>query len=159
LFSLDLAVDRYTSISISNDAREFLDAAHLVRREKPVWFAPTYFLVCQSIELSLKAYLRGSGYSDKQLRRLRHDLDACVAAARAAGVESHVTLSESDAAAIAAINPYYHSKDLQYSTSGYKESYPPPESLLALAERLWESLRTFCVEHRDHHVGKATAVA
>jgi hypothetical protein len=133
-------------MGISNDAREFLDAAHLVRREKPVWFAPTYFLVCQSIELSLKAYLRGSGYSDQQLRRLGHDLDACVAAACAAGVESHV------------INSYYHSKDLQYSTSGYK-SYPPPESLLALAERLWESLRIFCIEHRDHHVGKATAIA
>jgi hypothetical protein len=151
-------VDRYTSMGISNDAREFLDAAHLVRREKPVWFAPTYLLVCQSIELSLKAYLRGSGYSDKQLRRLGHDLDACVASARAAGVESHVNLSEADVAAVAVINSYYHSKDLQYSTSGYK-SYPPPESLLALAERLWESLRTFCIDHRDHHVGKTTAIA
>ena len=102
-------------MGISNDAREFLDAAQLVRREKPVWFAPTYFLVCQSIELSLKAYLRGSGYSDKQLRRLGHDLDACVAAARAAGVESHVSFSEADVAAIAVINSYYHSKDLQYA--------------------------------------------
>ena len=151
-------MDRYTSMGISNDAREFLDAAHLVRREKPVWFAPTYFLVCQSIELSLKAYLRGSGYSDKQLRRLGHDLEACVAAARIAGVESHVSLSEADLAAVALINTYYDSKDLQYSTSGYK-SYPSPESLLVLAERLLECLRTFCIEHRDHHVGKATAIA
>ena len=145
-------------MGISNDAREFLDAAHLVRRKKPVWFAPTYFLVCQSIELSLKAFLRCSGYSNKQLRQLGHDLDACIAAARAAGVESHASLSEADVAAVGVINAYYHSKDLQYSMSGYK-SYPPPESLLALAERLWESLRTFCIEHRDFHVGKGTAIA
>ncbi len=144
-------------MGISNDAREFLDAAHLVRREKPEWFAPTYFLVCQSMELSLKAYLRGSGYSDNQLRRLGHDLDASVAAARAAGVESHVRLNEADMAAVAMINAYYHSKDLQYSTSGYK-SYPPPDMLLALAERLWESLRAHCIQHRDHHVGRATAI-
>jgi hypothetical protein len=145
-------------MGISNDAREFLDAAYLVRRDKPVWFAPTYFLVCQSIELPLKAFLRGSGYSDKQLRQLGHDLDASIAAAQAAGIKSHVSLSEADVAAIGAINAYYHSKDLQYSTSGYK-SYPPPETLLALAKGLWESLRTFCIEHRDYHVGKATAIA
>ena len=145
-------------MGISNDAREFLDAAHLVRREKPVWFAPTYFLVCQSIELSLKAFLRGSGYSDKQLRQLGHDLDACIAAARVADIESHVSLSEAVVAAIGVINPYYDLKDLQYSMSGYK-SYPPPESLLALAERLVEGLCTFCIEYRDYHVGKATAIA
>ena len=33
------------------------------------------------------------------------------------------------------INGYYPSKDLQYSTTGYK-SYPPPDLLLALADRL-----------------------
>jgi hypothetical protein len=75
-------MDHYTSMGISNDAREFLDAAHLVRRDKPVWFGPTYFLVCQSIELSLKAFLRASGYSAKQLRRIGHDLDQCSITAR-----------------------------------------------------------------------------
>jgi HEPN domain-containing protein len=144
-------------MGISNDAREFLDAAHLVRRDKPAWFAPTYFLVCQSIELSLKAFLRGSGYSDKQLRRLSHNLDACIQAAHAGGLDSHVRLSEA-VAAVSLINAYYYSKDLQYSRSGYK-SYPQAESLLALAERLWESLRTFSEEHRDYHVGKDTAIA
>jgi hypothetical protein len=144
-------------MGISNDAREFLDAAHLVRRDKPVWFGPTYFLVCQSIELSLKGFLRGSGYSDKQLRRISHDLDQCVVEARAARIETYVSLSEADVAAIAAINNYYQSKDLQYSTGGYK-SYPPPESLLALAERLWESLRSYCIEHREYHFGKPTAI-
>jgi hypothetical protein len=137
--------------------REFLDAAHLVRREKPVWFAPTYFLVCQSLELSLKAYLRGSGRSDTQLRRIGHNLKECAAAAKDAGIENHVRLSEADVAAITAINLYYQSKDLQYSISGYK-SFPDLDSLIKLAERLWESLRSYCVEHRDHHVGKPSAI-
>jgi len=151
-------MDRYTSMGVSNRARDFLDAAQIVRRMKPVTFAPTYFLVCQSIELSLKAYLRGSGHSDKQLRRLGHNLDECVTAATAAGIDSHFRLTEADVAAIAAINPYYEFKDFQYSTSGYK-SFPHPDFLIELAERLWKSLRSYCEEHRNHHVGKPTAIA
>ena len=151
-------MDRYTSMGISNDAREFLDAAQLTRRDKPVTFTPTYFLVCQSLELSLKAYLRGTGYSEKQLRQLSHDLVGCVAAAKAVSVENYVSLSAADVVAIAAINPYYQYKDFQYSISGYK-SLPHPDVLLALAERLWESLRSFCEQHRTLHFGKSTAIA
>jgi len=144
-------------MGISNDARDFLDAAHLVRRDKPVWFAPTYFLICHSIELSFKAFLRASGYSDKQLRLVNHNLDECVAAAKAAGIENQIRLSEGDVAAIAAINKHYESKDLQYSTSGYK-SYPSPDALIALTERLWDCLRSYCVEQREYHFGKPTAI-
>jgi hypothetical protein len=150
-------MDRYTSMGISNDAREFLDAAHLTRREKPVTFTPTYFLVCRSLELSFKAFLRGSGYSDKQLRQLSHNLDACVAAAKAADVERYVSLSEADAAAIATINQNYQSKDFQYSVSGYK-SLVHPDVLIALAERVWESLRPFCEQQRTYHFGKSTSI-
>ena len=150
-------MDHYTSMGISNDAREFLQAAQLVHREKPVTFTPTYFLVCQSLELSFKAYLRGSGYSDKQLRRIGHNLDECVAAAKAVGVDQHVTLSDTDVAAITFINPYYQFKDFQYSSSGYK-SFPHPDVLIALADRVWQSLRPFCEQNRDFHVGKPTAI-
>ena len=151
-------MDHYTSMGISNDAREFLDAAQLTRRAKPVTFTPMYFLVCQSLELSFKAFLRGMGYSNKQLRQLSHNLDACVAAAKAAGVESHVSLSAAEIAAIAAINPYYRFKDFQDSVSGYK-SLPHPDALIALAERLWKSLRPFCEQQRTFHFGKPTAIA
>ena len=145
-------------MGISNDARDFLEAAQLVRPQKPDWFAPTFFLVCQSIELSLKAYLRGSGFSDAQLRKLGHDLDAGISAATAAGVDGYVSLSDQDRAAISAINPYYRFKDFQYSVTGFK-SFPHPDVLLELAGRLWQGLRRFCEQHRDYHVGKPTAIA
>lgn len=151
-------MDRYTSMGISNDAREFLDAAQLTRREKSVTFTPTYLLVCQSLELSFKAFLRGSGYSDKQLRQLSHNLHACAAAAKTADVERYVSLSAADADAIATINQYYQSKDFQYSVSGYK-SLVHPDVLIALAERVWESLRPFCEQRRTYHFGKSTAIA
>jgi hypothetical protein len=150
-------MDRFTSMGISNDAREFLEAAQIVRSQKPVTFLPVYFLACQSIELSLKAYLRGSGYSDKQLKSIGHNLDKCIEAARAAGVEEHVSLSEADMAAIAVVNPFYQYKDFQYSMTGYK-SFPHIDTLIALGDRVWQTLRSFCVEHREYHFGKPTAI-
>ena len=147
-------------MGISNDARDFLEVAKIVRREKPenpVKFKLMYFFVCQSIELSLKAYLRGSGYSDKRLRRISHNLNKCVARAKATGVDHYVSLSAADEAAIAAINPYYQSKDLQYGRSGWK-SYPNLDFLISLAERLWSGLRRYCEQRRKHHFGKPTAI-
>ena len=145
-------------MGISNDARDFLEAAQIIRSQKPVaFFTPAYFLVCQSIELSLKAYLRGLGYSDRQLRAVGHDLVKCVEAAKSEAVDEHVDLSEPDLAAIALVNPYYLYKDLQYSTSGYK-SFPDIDYLIALGDRIWRDLRQFCEKQRERHFGKPTAI-
>src|SRR4051812_33328340 len=116
-------MDRYTSMGISNDAEQFLEAARILRSQKGATFAPLYFLACQSIELSMKGYLRGAGWSDKQLRQVGHDLNKCLQAAIAHGIESHVALSQLDADIIGMINPYYEGKDLQYSRAGHK-TYP-----------------------------------
>jgi hypothetical protein len=153
-------VDRYTSMGISNHARDFLEVAQIVRREKPenpVKFKLMYFFVCQSIELSLKAYPRGSGYTDEQLRRMGHNLDKCVARAKAAGVDRYVSLSTDDVGVIAAVNLYYQSKDLQYGRTGFK-SYGDLDVLIALAKRLWDGLRPYCEQRRKHHFGKPTAI-
>jgi hypothetical protein len=53
--------------------------AQIVRREKPenpVKFKLMYFLVCQSIELSLKAYLRGIASFVIRVRRALSQLQA-----------------------------------------------------------------------------------
>lgn len=76
-----MIMDRYTSMGISNDAEEFLEAARILRSKKGSTFAPLYFVTAQSVELSLKGYLRGTGWSDKQLRSLGHDLNKCLQAA------------------------------------------------------------------------------
>ncbi len=155
-------MDRFTSMMISNNARAFLDAAIIVRSQKSevsaITFVPLYFLACQAIELSLKAYLRGTGYGQKDLVRLGHNLSKCVEAARAAGVEQHISFAAEEAAIVAMINPYYQSKDLQYSITGLKHR-PQPDLLIALAERLWRALRSFCKQRREYHFGKPTAIA
>jgi hypothetical protein len=116
-----------------------------------------YFLACQSIELSFKAYLRGCGHSDDDLRKSGHDLERCAQAAVEAGIEQHICLSGDDIAAIALANPHYRSRDFQYSLSGFK-TWPQIDALIRLAQRLWESLRAFCIANREKHFGKPTAI-
>ncbi len=151
-------MDRYSSMMISNVAGEYLEAAKITNSQNSDKFKPPYFLVCRSLELSLKAFLRGSGYSASQLLNIRHDLDKCVQRAVGAGLDGYVSLSENDRALISAANFYYKSKDFEYTITGYKSRRPRVEPLIKLAERVWRSLRDFCVNHRKYHFAKPTAV-
>jgi hypothetical protein len=87
-------MDRYSSMMISNVAGEYLEAAKITGSKNSDKFKPPYFLACRSLELSLKAFLRGSGYSASQLLKIRHDLDKWVERALAAGLDGYVSLSE-----------------------------------------------------------------
>jgi HEPN domain-containing protein len=148
-------MDRLTSMGISNAAKKFLKAAKTLRANNDHLFTPTYFCICQSIELSLKAYLRGSGHTDDQLRKIGHDIEKAVVQAQ--NINLDFEFSQNDADAIRRINPYYQMKDLQYVKSGYK-SLPSIDDLLVLGERLWQSTRQFCIANRTYHEGKGTEV-
>jgi HEPN domain-containing protein len=151
-------MDRYSSMMVSNVAGDYLEAAKITASQKSDKFKPSYFLVCRSLELSLKAFLRGSGYSESQLLKIRHDLEKCVDKAVVAGLDGYVSLSEDDRALISAANVYYKSKDFEYTITGYKSRRPRAQALIRLAERVWRGLRDFCVNHRTCHFEKPTAV-
>jgi hypothetical protein len=151
-------MDRLNSLNLSNNAADFLEAVKIVRVNQRDSFVPLYFLVCQSIELSMKAVLRGDGFSDRDLRKLGHDLEKCLRALEKPEVGLAVKFTEEDLHAIRKINPYYKEKDLQYVKSGAK-SFPEINILIELAGRLFTSTREFCIKQRDVHTGKTSAVA
>ena len=144
-------------MGISNAAKQFLNATKTLRANNNYLFRPTYFCICQSIELSLKAYLRGSGHTDQQLRKIGHDISKAIVKAQEIGLDNYFKFSPDDAAAVTKINPYYQMKDLQYVTSGFK-SFPHIDPLVDLGERLWQSTRGFCIANRAYHEGKGTEV-
>lgn len=150
-------MDRLTSMGISNAAEEFLKAAKTLRAGNSDLFTPTYFSICQSIELSLKAFLRGSGYTDKQLRKIGHNMIAAIFEAQKLPLDDYFKFFDDDAKIVEKINPYYQMKDLQYVTSGFK-SFPHIDGLIALGERLWQATREFSISNRDFHKGKDTEV-
>jgi hypothetical protein len=55
-------------------------------RNSARFFGPTYFLLCHSIELALKAYLAASGVTEARLRdELRHNMRRALRSARGHG--------------------------------------------------------------------------
>jgi hypothetical protein len=83
---------------------------------------PVMFLVGQSIELALKAFLLARGV---ELRKLRskaygHGLHRSLRKAKELGLPSLIKLSDEEATAIDLLDALYSSKQLQYIVTGPK---------------------------------------
>jgi hypothetical protein len=157
--------DRLSSLMLWNGAEEYLSATAVLfekHKKKPACLQfvgnPAYFLVCQTIELALKAYLRGCGKDERFLaNECGHDLFVAWNAAESVGLKSLVELTPEDTLILDFANQLYSSKALQFSITGFYQ-YPPFEPLLRLAEKLVVGIEAFCVKNVDFHCGKPTAV-
>lgn len=144
-------------MGLSNAARKYLDAAEILQRHTKGVCMPAYFVACQGLELTLKACLRGCGSSEKQLRRLGHDLEKLADRALKECPDGLIAFSETERVIVSLINMYYQDRDLQYTRSEYKE-LPALGALLEVCKRLWRTTRKFCVEKQALHYGLPTAV-
>ena len=145
-------------MGLSNQAENFLTAAKLLREKNDHLFQPTYFVVCQAMELALKGFLRGNGGDVEWMKKkIGHNLGAAVIESEKFDLNALVTISVEQKAMIEMINFYYASKDLQYAMTGFKQ-WPHIDDLLLLTEQIVNGTRQFCVEQRKFHEGKATAV-
>jgi HEPN domain-containing protein len=150
-------MDRLNSMRIHTSARVYLKAAKdLFNNGWADPEPPLLFLIGQSMELSLKAYLRGIGYSEGQLKDIGHDLDKSVKHCEKHGISEYYRFSDADSELIYLMNLPYKSKDLQYVKTGLKER-PSVVPSLNFAERLHVALEQFCMSNSQFHEGKPTA--
>ena len=77
-----------TAGTLVDGARMYAAAADAVNERLPNALHVLSHLLGMSIELSLKAYLRHGGLSERELRNLGHDLGALLTAAEQRGFES-----------------------------------------------------------------------
>ncbi len=134
--------DRTSAIGLARYARDYFDAAlaaddkigHRKGYER-VAPAPVMFLVAQSIELALKAYLRAEGLSVDQLLMIGHNLVECWRAATDNGIEAHVALTKDDLEVLALISDLHTSTQLRYIQTGFKR-FPVFGPLEELAKKL-----------------------
>jgi len=150
-------MDRLTSMGLSNAALKYLNAAEILQKHTKGVSLPAYFVACQGLELTLKGYLRGCGLSKNQLRKLGHDLERLVSDADMRNLGQFVVFSTTDMLTISLINMYYQARDLQYTTSEYKE-FPRLSDLLKVCGKTWSAVQKFCVANRDRHFGLKTTV-
>jgi hypothetical protein len=75
------------AIGLIRDARAYVECARLLDQHQdsaPKYFSPTYFLLCQAMELALKAHLAASGVPKKKLRsrKIGHNIEVAFRYAR-----------------------------------------------------------------------------
>lgn len=123
-------------IVFAQHASAFLQAARRENEAAGILVSlPAYFLVGRAIELALKSYLLLEGRTEKDLRRISHDLHAALDEALRAGLGEFAPPSVEADQAIRWISSYYASKDLEYPTTGAK-SYPEISYLVDFATDL-----------------------
>jgi hypothetical protein len=150
-------MDQTNSMGLWTHANEFYQASCiLVQPENEGLLHPSYYLVSHSIELALKAFLRGNGVSLEDLKNQRkfgHDLEKVFNKCIQLGLESFLPITEKDKFAIITINDYYKTKELEYIVTGFKR-YPKMELLTSFNARLLDSIRQFCFDKMNIHVAR-----
>jgi HEPN domain-containing protein len=114
---------RYTAISYLTDAKEYLQAATILHKSQIERITgPQYFLMSQSIELFLKAFIIGSGGTLAELKKfeIRHSLKALFERASELGYRSK---SEKTKAVIELLHPHHADHSFRYRKTGFK-TYP-----------------------------------
>ena len=72
--------------SYLSDAEAYLSAANLLDEHRGQ-FSPKLFLLCHAIELALKAFILAKGGTEKETRKIKHDLTAAWSRAVALGFQ------------------------------------------------------------------------
>jgi hypothetical protein len=107
---------RVSAIGMGRDSLEFLDAAKELAGERDAsqlvmrHLHPMYYLLCHSMELSLKAYLRTKGYEDSELKKLWHGLEDAVEVVKREGL----TLSQDFIDMAMWLGPYHSDNAFRY---------------------------------------------
>ncbi|HET7201224.1 MAG TPA: hypothetical protein VFI80_10485 [Burkholderiales bacterium] len=120
--------ERTTPIGLARYATEFFDAAlaaddKLGKKEGYEIIAPipVMFLVGQSIELTLKAYLLFKGVELRTLRKnYGHELHRSLRKAKELGLYEIVKLSDEEERIVELLDSLYSTKQLQYIVTGAK---------------------------------------
>lgn len=98
-----------------NYAEDFLEASNSHSSLKP--FSPVkYYLVCHSIELSLKSYLLLNGVSKNDIRKksLGHNLSNILDKCEELDIQKFVQISSSQKLMINELNEWYSRKGFEY---------------------------------------------
>jgi hypothetical protein len=109
--------DRSPASGFWNFAWEYAEAAKKVVGEPELKHA-AYYLICHSIELTLKAFLRTKGWEIDALRILGHnghDLDAALSAAEGVGLREFYQIENGSRLVLGIYNIAYMSKDFEYT--------------------------------------------
>lgn len=112
--------ERTTPMGLWRYSYEYYKGYTIIKKAEPseLSLVPVkFFLLCHSIELAFKAYLKHKGYTVKQLKNFRHNLEQLMDELNS---KHEINLSPNFVKVILDANVYYNSKQYEYFQSGYK---------------------------------------
>ena len=123
-------------------AEEFVDAAS--RLDVSTLPPPTvvYFLCGHALELAYKSVLIVRGTTDRALRKLGHDLRACVQAAVSLVNDNAVAPSDELVGVLELLAPFYSAKALEYIEPGFRR-LPLPADTVRITSTSVRSIRNW----------------
>jgi hypothetical protein len=130
-------------------SEDFLAAYHAYSPNVP--FSPAKcYLVCRSLELSLKAFLSSRGESVSDIKKeIGHDLGSALDKATNLGILDAVGMSAEDECEIRKANEWYQFKRLEYFAiqnlvDVWNKDTPNLQALAKIAGQLIETLEPIC---------------
>ncbi|MBL8207946.1 MAG: hypothetical protein JNM09_27175 [Blastocatellia bacterium] len=132
-------------------AADFLNAHKSYKSAKP--FSPaSYYLVCRSLELSLKAYLLANGVTRQEIKNqkmLGHDLQKLLQKAVTLKINSISSISPTQEQEIQKANGWYARKGFEYfelqNLVDGNETLPDMSVLIEIADQLIVDLKPLCL--------------
>jgi HEPN domain-containing protein len=149
----ETGVIRVTPFGFYHRARDFVEAAELLRQQTERFSPIAAFLFCRASELALKAFLLARGDSLDQVKALGHDLTRALTDSYARGIDSAVALDPADRQMLLDVNDDYVGHKLAYFDVAWSVGPRSPaqdlESLGGVARKLVEGVERGCREAVD----------
>jgi len=130
-------------------AQDLLDASVLLQREAGRFSFIAAHLSCSSIEVALKAYLLARGCSADHVRKLGHDLQACVIESFVHGIDNVVALTKAERDLLLRVNDYYADRRFMYfdiDSAIVRPKDPELELLPNVARKLLDGVERICLD-------------
>lgn len=130
-------------------ATDFLNAYESYKSD--IKFSPaSYYLVCRSLELSMKSFLLAKGITRQEIKNeYGHDLQKILRKAKELGINTTSPISETQEEQIVKANDWYARKGFEYfelqNIVDGPETLPNLQALAEIARCLVKNLKPFCL--------------
>jgi len=112
--------ERTSARGLLNYAQEYYAGYEVIQKNHPKltdYFAVKYFLLCHSLELTMKAWLKKNGLNYSDLKRHSHDLEKLMTTLHD---KFQLQFDAKSQAMIRLVNQHYSKKDFEYALRGAK---------------------------------------
>lgn len=129
-------------------AADFLNAHQSYRPSQP--FSPTsYYLICHSLELSMKAFLLAKGMTRAEIKCIGHNLAVLLKKVKELDIDTICSVSDAEAKEIRKANAWYLRKGFEYfelrNLKDGPKTLPDLKVLIKIAQSLVKDLEPLCL--------------